>query len=70
MLDNLKLLLAEISTNLACHIAQDMPFLGFRLYIMIVYEQVHQMMVFFTGKNFLVVCLQIYRLIVLKVTYE
>jgi len=36
---------------------------------MIEYNQVHQMMVFFTGKNFLVVILQIYRLVVLQVSF-
>ena len=49
-------------------VLQDVPFLATRLYILIVYELKHQMMIFFTGKNALVVILQVYRIIVLKVT--
>nr|XP_039263457.1 uncharacterized protein LOC120339405 [Styela clava] len=47
---------------------QDVPFLATRLYILIVYDLKHQMMIFFTGKNALVVILQVYRIIVLKLS--
>ncbi|XP_039250310.1 transmembrane protein 26-like [Styela clava] len=43
-------------------ILQDGPFLGTRLYIMVGRGVVHQMIVFFTTKNALVVILQLYRL--------
>lgn len=43
-------------------ILQDGPFLGMRLYIMVGRKVVHQMIVFFTCKNLLVVILQLYRL--------
>nr|CAB3267091.1 transmembrane protein 26-like [Phallusia mammillata] len=58
---------ADLWGILVTMLLQDVPFLAFRLYMMIVYKQVHQMMVFFTGKNVLVVILQIYRLVVLQV---
>ncbi|XP_076812319.1 uncharacterized protein LOC143459181 [Clavelina lepadiformis] len=61
---------ADLWGILVTMMLQDMPFLAFRLYVIIVYEQVHQMMVFFTGKNVLVVCLQFYRLIVLQVQHK
>ncbi len=44
---------------------QDGPFLVVRLTVMIHFGVVHQMLVFFTIKNFLVVILNVYRLIVL-----
>ena len=49
---------------------QDIPFLVFRLYMMIVYREIQQMIIFFTGKNALVVILQLYRIIVLKVIFQ
>lgn len=43
----------------------DGPFLVVRLTIMIYYDVFHQMLVFFTIKNFLVIILNLYRLFVL-----
>lgn len=44
---------------------QDGPFLVVRLTVMIYYKIFHQMLVFFAMKNFLVVILNLYRLLVL-----
>ncbi|XP_026141493.1 transmembrane protein 26 [Carassius auratus] len=44
---------------------QDGPFLMVRLIVMIHFDVFHQMLVFFTIKNFLVVILNLYRLIVI-----
>ncbi|XP_068183799.1 transmembrane protein 26-like [Antennarius striatus] len=44
---------------------QDGPFLVVRLLVIIYYKVFHQMLVFFTIKNFLVVVLNLYRLVVL-----
>lgn len=44
---------------------QDGPFLVVRLTVMIYYKILHQMLVFFAMKNFLVVILNLYRLLVL-----
>ncbi|XP_056651896.1 transmembrane protein 26 [Monodelphis domestica] len=44
---------------------QDGPFLVVRLILMTYFKVFNQMLVFFAGKNFLVVALQLYRLIVL-----
>lgn len=44
---------------------QDGPFLVVRLIVMIYFEVFHQMLVFFAIKNFLVVILNLYRLIVI-----
>lgn len=44
---------------------QDGPFLGVRLTVMTYYKVFHQMLVFFAMKNFLVVILNLYRLLVL-----
>lgn len=44
---------------------QDGPFLVVRLTVMIHYKVFHQMLVFFTIKNFLVLILNLYRLFVL-----
>lgn len=44
---------------------QDGPFLLVRLAVMIYFNVVHQMLIFFTIKNFLLVILNIYRLCVL-----
>lgn len=44
---------------------QDGPFLVVRLTVMIYFNVVHQMLIFFAIKNFLVVVLNIYRLSVL-----
>ncbi|XP_078489939.1 transmembrane protein 26-like [Ciona intestinalis] len=52
----------EVWGILSTLILQDGPFLAMRLYIMIGRNVVHQMIVFFTCKNCLVVLLQVYRL--------
>jgi len=57
---------AEVWGILVTLLLQDIPFLVFRLYMMIVYREIQQMIIFFTGKNALVVILQLYRIIVLK----
>jgi len=57
---------AEVWGILVTLMLQDIPFLVFRLYMMIVYKEIQQMIIFFTGKNALVVILQLYRIIVLK----
>lgn len=44
---------------------QDGPFLVVRLTVMTYYKVFHQMLVFFAMKNFLVVILNLYRLLVL-----
>lgn len=44
---------------------QDGPFLVVRLTVMIHFNVIHQMLIFFAIKNFLVVILNIYRLSVL-----
>ncbi len=44
---------------------QDGPFLVVRLIVMICFDVFHQMLVFFAIKNFLVVILNLYRLIVI-----
>lgn len=44
---------------------QDGPFLVVRLLLMTYFKVVNQMLVFFAAKNFLVVVLQLYRLMVL-----
>lgn len=44
---------------------QDGPFLVVRLIVMINFNVIHQMLIFFAIKNFLVVVLNIYRLAVL-----
>lgn len=44
---------------------QDGPFLVVRLILMTYFEVINQMLVFFAAKNFLVVVLQFYRLVVL-----
>lgn len=44
---------------------QDGPFLAVRLIVMTCYKVFHQMLVFFAMKNFLVVILNLYRLVVL-----
>ncbi|XP_070570880.1 transmembrane protein 26-like [Ptychodera flava] len=46
---------------------QDGPYLTTRMYLLVRYNIDSQMMVFFTCKNLLVVLLQLYRLIVLRV---
>jgi len=57
---------AEVWGILATLICQDVPFLTFRLYTIIQYRLDNQMMIFFTGKNILVVFLQMYRLCILQ----
>lgn len=49
---------------------QDGPFLLVRLTVMIHFEIVHQMLVFFAVKNFLVVALNLYRLWVICWDYK
>lgn len=44
---------------------QDGPFLVVRLVVMIHFSVIHQMLIFFAIKNFLVVILNVYRLSVL-----
>ncbi|XP_007113760.1 transmembrane protein 26 isoform X3 [Physeter macrocephalus] len=44
---------------------QDGPFLAVRLILMTYFKVINQMLVFFAAKNFLVVVLQLYRLVVL-----
>uniref|UniRef100_H2YNJ0 Transmembrane protein 26 n=1 Tax=Ciona savignyi TaxID=51511 RepID=H2YNJ0_CIOSA len=61
---------ADLWGILVTMLFQDLPFLAFRLYMMIVYNHIHQMIVFFTGKNALVVILQIYRIIVLQIEHK
>jgi hypothetical protein len=41
---------------------QDGPFLGMRLYLLIHFNVINQMMIFFTIKNILVILLQLYRM--------
>jgi len=48
---------------------QDALFVAIRLYVMIASGKTNQKTVFFAGKNILVIALQIYRFIVLKVSY-
>ncbi|XP_043842115.1 transmembrane protein 26 [Dromiciops gliroides] len=49
---------------------QDGPFLVVRLILMTYFEVINQMLVFFAAKNFLVVMLQLYRLIVLALDVQ
>lgn len=56
---------AEIWSTLEALLIQDGPFLLVRLVVMFYFSVVHQMLIFFTIKNFLVVILNIYRLSVL-----
>ncbi|KAK7142506.1 hypothetical protein R3I94_012000 [Phoxinus phoxinus] len=49
---------------------QDGPFLVVRLIVMIYFDVFHQMLVFFAIKNFLVVVLNLYRLIVICQDYK
>lgn len=44
---------------------QDGPFLAVRLTVMTYFDVFHQMLVFFAIKNFLVVILNLYRLVIL-----
>jgi len=57
---------AEVWGILVTLCVQDIPFFSFRLYMILAYQEVQQMMIFFTGKNALVIMLQMYRLVVLK----
>lgn len=49
---------------------QDGPFLVVRLTVMILFETIHQMLVFFAIKNALVVILNLYRLVVICQDYR
>ena len=51
-------------------ILQDGPFLATRLYVMIGKNAIHQMIIFFTCKNLLIVILQLYRLVVIAVSMK
>ncbi|KAL7372248.1 hypothetical protein ABVT39_012806 [Epinephelus coioides] len=55
----------DIWSTVGALFIQDGPFLVVRLIVMIYYKVVHQMLIFFAIKNFLVVILSIYRLSVL-----
>lgn len=61
----LSLLRTDIWSTVEALFIQDGPFLIVRLTVMIYFNVVHQMLIFFTIKNFLVVILNIYRLTVL-----
>eukprot|EP00058_Branchiostoma_floridae_P003522 XP_002589010.1 hypothetical protein BRAFLDRAFT_87483 [Branchiostoma floridae] len=56
---------SEVWSILVAMLMQDLPFLVVRLFLMIQYNSVHQMMIFFTAKNILVLMLQTYRWYVL-----
>ncbi|KAI8480906.1 transmembrane protein 26, partial [Branchiostoma belcheri] len=56
---------SEVWSILVAMLMQDFPFLVVRLFLMIQYNSVHQMMIFFTAKNILVLMLQTYRWYVL-----
>ena len=45
---------------------QDGPFLAMRLYLLIEFNIINQMMLFFTLKNILVIILQLYRMIIVR----
>jgi len=60
----------EVWGILSTLLLQDGPFLTLRLYIMVARNVVHQMIVFFTCKNCLVLVLQIYRLIIIAAASE
>ncbi|KAJ8250530.1 hypothetical protein COCON_G00224520 [Conger conger] len=49
---------------------QDGPFLVVRLLVLIYYQHLHLMLLFFTAKNFLVVILNVYRLAVICFDYR
>lgn len=55
----------DIWTIMEALFIQDGPFLVVRLTVMTYYKVLHQMLVFFTIKNFLVVILNLYRLCVI-----
>ncbi|XP_070576555.1 transmembrane protein 26-like [Ptychodera flava] len=57
----------EVWAILLSIIMQDGPYLAMRLYLLLDRNAINQMMLWFTTKNALVLCLQIYRLIVLCV---
>ncbi|XP_070570918.1 transmembrane protein 26-like [Ptychodera flava] len=58
---------SEVWAIMASIIMQDGPFLTMRMFLLIHYDVVSHMMVFFTCKNSLVLILQLYRLVVLYV---
>ncbi|XP_071794975.1 transmembrane protein 26-like [Asterias amurensis] len=47
-------------------VMQDGPFLAMRLYLLIEFNIINQMMLFFTLKNILVIILQLYRMIIVR----
>ena len=55
----------EIWALMMSVVLQDAPFLVMRLYLMIHYGAINQMMLFFTCKNIMVVLLQFYRMAIL-----
>ncbi len=46
---------------------QDGPFLTIRMYIIVNYKSLNYTILFYTCKNFLVICLQIYRLVIVGI---
>ena len=44
---------------------QDMPFLAMRMYVIIERNVINHMLLFFTLKNFIMFCLEIYRILVI-----
>ena len=55
----------EIWALMMSVVLQDAPFLVMRLYLMVQYSAINQMMLFFTCKNIMVVLLQFYRMVIL-----
>ena len=45
---------------------QDGPFLAMRLYLLIEFNIINQMMLFFILKNMLVILLQVYRMVIVR----
>jgi len=59
----------DIWNIVGCFLLQDGPFFIVRLTVMLFFSVYHQMLVFFTIKNFLVVMLNIYRMWVIYKDY-
>jgi len=49
---------------------QDMPFLAMRMYVIIERKVINHMLLFFTLKNFIMFCLEIYRILVIALEEE
>ncbi|XP_002733201.1 transmembrane protein 26-like [Saccoglossus kowalevskii] len=58
---------SEVWAIMASIVMQDGPFLAMRMFLLIRYDVVNHMMIFFTCKNSLVLVLQVYRLVVLYI---